>query len=296
MNSEGTTTWAQSLWNWFLDAPLTSVIIIVIGLLVVAVSRWLLGRIMKRLAAAPLPSVDSSGRVTVTLGAVPGEHTRARRISTLHQLLSSTIGVVVTIVVAIMVLAEWGVDVRPLIASAGIVGLAIAFGAQSIVSDTVSGLLMLTENQYNVGDRVELGTAGSVLAAGIVEEVGLRVTTVRDDDGQLWYVRNGQIVRVANESQGWSLAVVDVALAPGADVASVRDAIDALVNSVIAEQAMAEIVLPDHAPSVRVSDITAESAVIQVRVPAEPGQNHRLASILRQRIYAYLTEHHIALA
>lgn len=296
MDSEDVTTWAQSLWNWFLGAPLASAIIVVVGLLVVAISRWLLGRIMKRLAAAPLPTVDANGRVTVTLGAVPGEHARARRISTLHQLLSSTIGVVITVVVVIMVLAEWGVDVRPLLASAGIVGLAIAFGAQSIVSDTVSGLLMLTENQYNVGDRVELGTAGSVLAAGIVEEVGLRVTTVRDDDGHLWYVRNGQIVRVANESQGWSLAVVDVALAPGTDVAPVRDEIDALVNSVIAEESMKEIVLPDREPSVRVTDMTADSAVIQVRVPAESGQNHRLASILRQRIYAYLTEHGIALA
>lgn len=296
MDSGDNLTWVHSLWTWFLGAPLASVIIVAGGLFVVVVSRWLLGRVMRRLADSSLPSVDADGRVTMTLGAVPGEHARARRISTLHQLLSSTIGVVTTVVVVIMVLAEWGVDVRPLLASAGIVGLAIAFGAQSIVSDTVSGLLMLTENQYNVGDRVELATAANVLAAGTVEEVGLRVTTVRADDGQLWYVRNGQIVRVANESQGWSLAVVDIALAPGADVSAVRESIDQLVTSFVAEDAMEGVVLPDHAPSVRVSDITADSAVIRVRVPAEPGQNHRLASILRQRIYAYLTAHGIALA
>lgn len=289
-------TSARHAWDWFVGAPLRSIIIIAVGVLVVVIARWLLARIMRRLAAAPLPAVDSSGRVTVTLGDVPDDHGRARRLNTLHQLLSSTIGIVTTVVVVIMVLAEWGVNVAPLIASAGIVGVAIAFGAQSLVSDIVSGLFMLTENQYNVGDRVELGAAGNILAAGTIEEVGLRVTALRDDDGRLWYVRNGQILRVANESQGWSLALVDVALAPDCDVPAVRDQVEKLVCSVIAEPSLAGIVLPDHEPSVRVSDISATSAVLQVRVRAEPGQNHRLASILRQRIYQYFTSHGITLA
>lgn len=287
---------ARTAWDWFTGAPLRSVVIIVAGVLVVAVARWVLARVMKRLATAPRPVVDESGRVTVTLGDVPNDHSRARRINTLHQLLASTIGVVVTVVVVIMVLAEWGVNVAPLIASAGIVGVAVAFGAQSLVSDIVSGLFMLTESQYNVGDRVELGAAGSTLAAGTIEEVGLRVTTLRDDDGRLWYVRNGQILRVANESQGWSLALVDVALAHGTDVSPVRDQVEDLVRSVIGEDALSGIAMPDEEPSVRVSDISAASAVLQVRVRAEPGQNHRLASILRQRIYRFFTERGIELA
>lgn len=287
---------AKQAWDWFTGAPLRSIVIVLVGLLLVVVARWVLARVMRRLAAAPMPAVDAAGRVTVTLGEVPGDHARARRVTTLHQLLASTIGVVVTIVVVIMVLAEWGVNVAPLIASAGIAGVAIAFGAQSLVSDVVSGLFMLTESQYNVGDRVELGAAGSVLAAGVVEEVGLRVTTVRDDDGRLWYVRNGQIQRVANESQGWSLALVDVALAPGGDVPTIRDEVDELVRQVVAEDALQGVVLPDHSPSVRVSDISATAAVLQVRVRAEPGQNHRLASILRQRLYRFLTSRGIELA
>lgn len=277
-------------------APLRALIIVVVGFLTVVVVRWLLTRVMNRLSRVPLPTVDTTGRVTVTLGTVPEDHARNRRLKTLHQLLASVISVVVTVVVIIMSLAEFDVDVTPLIASAGIVGVALAFGAQSLVSDLLAGLFMLVENQYNVGDRVELGALGNVLAAGTIEEVGLRVTTLRDDDGKLWYVRNGQILRVANESQGWSLAVVDVALAPETDLSEVRDLVEDLVVTALAEPALAGAVLPDRAPTVRVSDISATSAVLQVRAHAMPGENQRVASVLRRRLYAEFTARGIRLA
>lgn len=283
-------------WAWLLGAPLRSLIIVVLGALVVIVARWLLNRLIRRVAHAPRTSIDATGKVRVTLGDVPQENGRGRRLATLHQLLASTIGVVVLVVVVLMVLDQFGVNVAPLLASAGVVGIAIAFGAQSLVSDVVAGLFMLAENQYSVGDRVELGALGNTLAAGTIEEVGLRVTTLRDDDGRLWYVRNGQILRVANESQGWSLALVEIALAPQNDVSSVRDQLETVVSEVIAGDALRGIALPGHAPSVRVSDLSGAAAVLQVRVHAEPGQNHRLASILRQRLYAYLTRQNIPLA
>ena len=267
-------------------------LIAVIGTLLLIAIRWGLGRVIRRLTDASPPVSDSGalvgssgGRATVTLGDVPTDLARVRRIHTLHQLLSSTLTVVAVVVITTMVLAEFNVNVAPLLASAGVVGVALAFGAQSLVSDLLAGLFMLIENQYNVGDRVELGALGNTLASGTVEEVGLRVTTIRDDEGRLWYVRNGQILRVGNESQGWSLAVLDVALAPDTDISAVRDAVEELVENTLREEALTSIVLPDREATVRVADISATSAVLQVRVHAQPGQNHRLASILRRRLY-----------
>lgn len=278
------------------DAAIRSAIIIAVGALLVVIARWVLGRVVGRLTRAPRATVEKTGKFTVTLGSVPLDHARVRRLRTLHQLLASTLTVLVSVVVVSMVLSEFGVDIAPLIASAGVVGVALAFGAQSVVSDLLAGLFMLVENQCNVGDRVELGALGNTLAAGTVEEVGLRVTTIRDDDGRLWYVRNGQILRVANESQGWSLAVVDVALAPETDLSEVRDLVEDLVVTALAEPALAGAVLPDRAPTVRVSDISATSAVLQVRAHAMPGENQRVASVLRRRLYAEFTARGIRLA
>ncbi|TNU74089.1 mechanosensitive ion channel [Miniimonas arenae] len=283
-------------WAWLTGAPLRALIIALFGLLTVIVLRWMLTRVMNRLQRAPLPTVDTTGRVTLTLGDVPADHARIRRLRTLHQLLASTIGVVVGVVTLIMILGTFGVNIAPLIASAGVVGIAVAFGAQSLVSDVVTGLFMLVENQYNVGDRVELGALGNILAAGTIEEVGLRVTTLRDDDGRLWYVRNGQILRVANESQGWSLAVVEVALAPDTDLSTVREDVQAFVGQQLTDPALAAVALTDRDPVVRVSDISGGAAVLQVRVHAQPGQNQQLASILRRRLYAEFTRTGIKLA
>lgn len=278
------------------DAAIRSAIIIAVGALLVVIARWVLGRVVGRLTRAPRATVEKTGKFTVTLGSVPLDHARVRRLRTLHQLLASTLTVLVSVVVVSMVLSEFGVDIAPLIASAGVVGVALAFGAQSVVSDLLAGLFMLVENQCNVGDRVELGALGNTLAAGTVEEVGLRVTTIRDDDGRLWYVRNGQILRVANESQGWSLAVVDIALHPDTDLTEARDLVEDLVRTAMTEPALAGLVLPDRDPTVRVSDISATSAVLQVRANAQPGENQRVASVLRRRLYSEFTSRGIKLA
>ncbi len=112
-----------------------------------------------------------------------------------------------------MALSELGIDIAPLIASAGIAGVALGFGAQSLVKDFLSGTFMLIEDQFGVGDVVDLGEA-----SGTVERVTLRVTTLRGVDGTVWYVPNGQIVRVGNKSQRWSRTVLDVEVAYDTDI------------------------------------------------------------------------------
>ena len=125
-------------------------------------------------------------------------------------------GVIFT-VAALMALSQIGLNMAPLIASAGIIGVALGFGAQSLVKDFLSGIFMIIEDQYGVGDVTDLGDA-----TGTVEAVGLRVTRLRDINGTVWYMRNGEIPRVGNKSQGWARAVVDVDVAYGEDLGRVR--------------------------------------------------------------------------
>ena len=120
-------------------------------------------------------------------------------------MLQSIASVSIFAVATMLVLGELGVQLAPLIASAGVAGVALGFGAQNLVKDFIAGLFMLLEDQYGVGDVIDVGEA-----SGTVEAVGLRITTIRDGRGVLWYIRNGEIVRVGNRSQGWALVVVDV--------------------------------------------------------------------------------------
>jgi small-conductance mechanosensitive channel len=100
-------------------------------------------------------------------------------------------------IAAIMILAEIGVDVAPILTGAGILGVALGFGAQNFVKDFLAGIFMILEDQLGVGDIVDTGHAN-----GTVEAVGLRVTRLRDEQGTIWYVRNGEVIRIGNESQG----------------------------------------------------------------------------------------------
>ena len=163
---------------------------------------------------------------------------RAQRARTIGSVLRSIASVVVLVTAAIMVLAEFGVALGPILASAGIVGIAIGFGAQNLVRDFLSGMFMLLEDQYGVGDVVDLGEA-----SGTVEAVGLRITTVRDLAGTVWYVRNGEILRVGNKSQGYAVAVIDLPLAHSADVDEVTEIVTRVATERVAEADLADDVL-----------------------------------------------------
>jgi small conductance mechanosensitive channel len=127
-----------------------------------------------------------------------------------------------TISALIAILAELGIAIGALAAGAGILGAALGFGAQSLVKDFLAGLFIVVEDQFGVGDFVDLGTA-----TGVVESIRLRVTQVRDSEGTVWYVRNGEILRVGNQSQGWSRIILDLPLAYNADLEKAKKVIEA---------------------------------------------------------------------
>ena len=194
---------------WILIKPLRIVMILLLAM----AARWLVHRTIRRLVRttteAGVPTMLRPLRERIpTAATAPGEFVperRRQRAEAIGSVLRSLTTAFIFGIALLMVLKEFSFDLAPLLASAGIAGVALGFGAQSLVKDLIAGLFMLIEDQYGVGDNVDLGEA-----TGVVEAVGLRVTTVRDGRGVLWYIRNGEIVRVGNRSQGWALVVIDL--------------------------------------------------------------------------------------
>jgi small-conductance mechanosensitive channel len=174
----------QTVIDWLSGAPLR-IIAVLTG---AVVAQWLGHRAITR-AVNRLSTLD--------LRPGPGTaHRQAERARTIGSVLTSILNAVVWIVATAMVLGEFGFNLGPVIASAGIVGVAVGLGAQTLVRDILSGIFMLIEDQYGVGDRVDVLTVN-----GVVERVGLRITAVRADDGTLWYIRNGEILTLGNASK-----------------------------------------------------------------------------------------------
>ncbi len=216
--------WLARASDWLIAKPLA-----LLGLLIAAVViRWLLHRLIDRLAkraALGMPSPLMRWSRENEHDRVTGAGRRVQRSEAMGSLLKSIVSIVVWSVAAITAIAELGYPVGPLIASAGVVGVALGFGAQSLVKDFLSGIFMIFEDQYGVGDVVDLGEA-----VGTVEAVGLRVTRIRDIDGTVWYVRNGEILRVGNSSQNWARTVLDVSVAYHEDLRRVREVLQEVAD------------------------------------------------------------------
>ncbi len=196
--------------------------LIVIGLLVL---RWILLVFIKRIVTTVTSGVKKreGAADTKALDASPLARARTvQRARTIGLVLSNLLTAGLTISAAIAILSELGIAIGALAAGAGILGAALGFGAQSLVKDFLAGLFIVVEDQYGVGDFVDLGTA-----IGIVESIGLRVTQVRDLEGTVWYVRNGEILRVGNQSQGWSRIILDLPLAYDSDLDKAKKVLEA---------------------------------------------------------------------
>lgn len=176
---------ARNFIDWVSGTPLRIITILITAIAVQSFGGRAIQRAMKRLSATSLVSGPRN--------MIARQKERAR---TIGGVLAATLKTVLWIVAIAMVLGEFGFNLGPLIASAGILGVAIGLGAQTLVRDTLSGIFMLVEDQYGVGDNVNV-----LDVQGVVEKVGLRVTTVRDTEGTLWYLRNGEILKVGNLSQ-----------------------------------------------------------------------------------------------
>ncbi len=254
----------------FIGAPLALLALLIIGLLL----RWLLhkvvDRLMRRAESGVLPDRLSPAQSA----------RRAQRAMTIGSVLKSVITIVLIAVFGTMMLSEVGVNIAPIIASAGIIGIALGFGAQSLVKDFLSGIFMIFEDQYGVGDVVDVGEA-----TGTIEAVTLRVTRLRDLNGTVWYVPNGEILRVGNMSQNWSRAVVDVSVGYGEDLARVRRVLSEVAHDLWEDQEFGEAIIEE--PEVTgVEMFTADAVSLRVLVKTKPLEQWAVARELRQRVKA----------
>jgi len=193
------------------DAVASGAVHILLILVIAFIVRFLLYRAINRLtrlsnnddASAALRPLRAGARIA--LGGGLAADRRAQRTQAVGSLLKSMTSFAVISVAAVLILAELGFDIAPILASAGIAGVALAFGAQNLVRDFLAGIFMTLEDQYGVGDTVDLGTA-----SGTVVAVSLRTTTLRAGDGTIWHVRNGEVLRVGNSSQGQAVVTIPV--------------------------------------------------------------------------------------
>ena len=203
--------------DWLVGTPLTVLCIVVGAWILAHLTRRYLARVVRgvMMRQNSLP-VKQLGRVGIGDGEQVDPRLEARAAS-ISGVVGGTAGVIIWVIALITVLGELGIDLGPLIAGAGIAGIALGFGAQSIVKDFLAGLFVLIEDQYGIGDTVDLGEA-----VGTVQEITLRKTVLRAQDGTVWHVPNGEVIRVGNKSQIYSVAIVDVTVAYSSDIDRVQ--------------------------------------------------------------------------
>jgi small conductance mechanosensitive channel len=273
--------------GWLTGAPLKIVLVLA--------GAWLLNRVVRRgikRFSARIEGAERSGRFkrmrdrTPSVFLATGEVNlrAAARAQTIAIVLRSICSGIIWVFALIYVLGALGLELGPLLAGAGVAGVALGFGAQSLVKDFLSGIFMLIEDQYGVGDVVDVGEA-----IGTVEQVTLRVTRLRDQNGTVWHVPNGQILRVGNKSQQWARAVLDVPVAPSADLERAA--------AVIAEAAAAVWALDEAGPDVLeepevlgIEYLGPDAATIRVQGKTRPGAQWRVSRLLRVRIAEALAE------
>lgn len=284
--------WA-SVASWVVDKPFR--------ILLIWLGAWILSRVVRRLIrrfSDKLVGSVGSGRLKkardrapniLISGQVPSVRSAARA-ETISGVLKSVSSGVIYIFAFVYTLDVLGLNLGPLIAGAGVVGVALGFGAQSLVRDFLAGCFILLEDQYGVGDVVDLGEA-----VGAVEALNLRTTRLRDVNGTVWHVPNGEILRVGNQSQQWARAVLDIVVAHGTDVEAALRIMKDVADEVAGESDMAADVL-EEAEVWGVEALTQMGITLRLVIKTLPGSQWKVMRALRQEIRAALVRNGIQLS
>ena len=274
---------AAEMANWLVARPAQILLIVVLAWIANRLARRGIVRAISRATDGDAEKLMS--KVKKRTGAIrildTGNQTSLRsemRGQTIAQVLKSSSTVVIYSIAGVMILAELGVDIGPLIAGAGIAGVALGFGAQSLVKDFLSGLFMLIEDQFGVGDVVDVGDA-----IGHVEAVSLRTVRIRDIEGTVWHVPNGEILRVGNKSQQWARALVDIEVAYDTDLERAEQLIKEVADAVYASDEWRTQMLEE--PQVfGVETLGADGIAIRLGIKTQPGEQFKVARELRRRL------------
>jgi small-conductance mechanosensitive channel len=293
--SQDPTTGCRLVWNiskntdftrfyaTWLDSPLSTllwiVVTFVVAMIVKNIAHRMITKVTLRMAEGTMSERVRERSRTVFEGS-PAllNKRRAQRAQTLGSVLRSTASILIMGTAAFSILGSLGLNLAPILASASVIGVAVGFGAQNIVKDFLAGLFMLLEDQYGVGDIIDVGTA-----KGTVEAVTLRVTRMRDVNGIVWYVPNGEIKKVGNESQNWGRAVLDIPVDIHEDTEKVKEILQTTADAMAADSAWSELILEE--PSVwGVQALAGDAIVIRVVLKTAPGKQGDVARELRERV------------
>ena len=274
--------------DFLVARPLRIVLIFVVA--------WLLNRLVRRIIRSFVANVTNSGagsarsrlrQMTPRVLQATDAHAPLRaasRAETIGTVLRSIASIVIYSIAILTALAEVNINLGPLIAGAGIVGVALGFGAQSLVKDFLSGLFMLAEDQYGVGDVIDVGEA-----TGTVEVVNLRTTRLRDVNGTVWHVPNGEIRRVGNMSQQWARALLDVQVAYDTDLDRAQEVVKDVADQLWREDTWKVDVLEE--PEVwGVQALQADGITIRLVLKTQPGRQWAVSRELNRRLKARFDE------
>jgi small-conductance mechanosensitive channel len=274
-----------------IESPIRIVAIILISLIIRAILRRMIDRAVRPVRGEvprllrPFKERLEGSSFLESAGLI--SERRAQRAATLGSVLKSAVSATLFVIAFLLILSELRVNLAPFIAGTSVVGVALGFGAQNIIKDFLSGMFMLLEDQYGVGDVIDFQ-----LASGTVEAVGLRSTRLRDVNGTVWYVRNGEVLRVGNKSQGFAQVVLDVPIDAWADVDRASDAMRDVARTMADEEDWQPVFL--SAPEVQgVESMTREETVIRLVAKVRPLEQWRTARELRRRIRDRLERMHI---
>jgi small-conductance mechanosensitive channel len=270
----------------FAAGPTGVILRIVIILIIAFVAQWIGGRAIRRSVlavtsrapkrrAGQLRGVEDDELATTLM-----EDRQGQRAHALGSLAKNALTIIIWVIAVMMILSTLGVNIAPIIASGAVISAVLGFGAQTYIADYLNGISMIFEDQMGIGDTVELG--GIVL--GEVEETALRYTRIRDFWGVVWYVRNGQIQSVANQSQGWTYSLIEIPVPYDEDLTKVQQVVDA-VGKEMGEDPQYNGVLLGAPYYSNVTELTATSVVVRVNTKIVPNGNQWYAGrVIRQRM------------
>ncbi len=273
--------------DWFVHQPLQILLVLAIAITLTFVSKRWVRRVIPRLLAPKSDPAGQLGRLGIDLPAslTPRRDPRREsRAASASVVLTSTIVVTIWVIASLTILGIVGIQLGPLLAGAGIAGVALGFGAQSLVKDCISGLFMLIEDQFGIGDVVDLGEA-----VGVVEEISLRTTVLRSVDGTVWHVPNGVVQRVGNRSQLWSVALVDIDVAYDTDIGRARDLLQRAAEEVCEREPFSASVI-DPPTVLGVEALGADGITLRLTVKVSPGAQWDMQRALREHTKSVLDQ------
>jgi small conductance mechanosensitive channel len=271
--------WTSQFGHWIATKGLHIVLVVAAAWIATRVIRSVADKISRRLAVE-------------TEGEVRSESVKHRQ--AVASVISSVAVAVLYVVVAVDIVNTLGLPVGSLVAPAAVLGAALGFGAHRIVQDLLSGFFIITEKQYGFGDLVQLTITGSsVDARGTVEDVTLRVTKLRNSDGEMYTVPNGQIVKALNLSKDWARAVIDIPVPASADLNRVNEVLREVSASAMKDDTLPALLL-DEPSMMGVESIGVDTIKLQMVARTLPGKQFDVGRRLRELVVAGLRRAGIA--